>query len=296
MADFDDFYERLIQYGLEYFRQFVGVYRGTVTRNDDPEKRGRIQVKVPIVGHETAPTVWVDPVFDGAGANRGGFWPPEVGDSVRVMFDKGRSDKPVVYFGGWYGSEDLPEEFAYTEDAAVGAGSGPVPERRGMITRKGHRLIFDDSAEPYVELAWHKPVAGDAAVTADSSGDRTQTADRTQGQTAFIRLSKDGDVLIQNQDAAKVRLNALENSISIEHPGGTTIVMDSSGGVTVTATKIVLKSSDVELTDNADTPAVRGNDLVKYLLTHKHGTGMGPSSPPLDPPPKEILSQNTKLR
>jgi hypothetical protein len=301
MADFDAFYEALVLKGLENFRKYYGFYRGVVTRIDDPEKRGRVQAKVLQVGHTLTPDVWIDPAFDAAGASRGWFCPPEVGDSVRVAFAHGRPDKPIIYVGGWFGGTDLPPEFAYTEGVKIAGvtGTRPVPERRGFISRKGHRLVFnDENGQETVEISWHQPDPSDAATTADAAGDRSKTADRATGKTSTLQFNADGDIILTNANGSRVQLGAKNENIVIQDENGNVITIDADGVLLdSTATrKIVLKVNQVELGAGADTPAVRGRELDTWLKAHTHGTAWGPSSPPLSPPPPTILSKNVKLK
>jgi len=298
MPSFDAFYENLLLRGLENFRKYYGIYRGTVTRNDDPEMRGRVQAKVLQVGHTNTPDIWIDPAFEGAGENRGSFFPPEVGDSVRVAFEAGRADKPIIYFGGWYGGTDLPEEFSYTTGQRINGqtGSVPVPERRGIITRKGHRLIFnDEDGKETVTLAWHQPSASDAAKTADKNGDRSKTADRGSGKTSTLVMNSDGDVVVTNANGSSVTLSSKNKNIVVQDENSNVLTMDSNG-VTLKTKKAVIKATQVEVGDGADTPGVRGRELNTWLTSHTHGTAWGPSSPPLTPPPATILSKNVKLK
>jgi uncharacterized protein involved in type VI secretion and phage assembly len=299
--DFQAFYETLILRGLEPFKKYYGFYRGTVMRNDDPEKRGRIQVKVLQVGHMDTLNIWVDPAFDAAGTSRGGFFPPEVGDSVRVAFEHGQPEKPVLYIGGWFGTADLPSELAYTEGAKVAGvtGTRSVPEKRGFVTRKGHRLIFNDTKDTEsVELSWHQPDPSDASVSADTNGDRSKTASRTSGKTSTLLFDSEGNITITNANGSRVHLSSEDQNIVITDENDNVITMDSTG-ITLDSsrnTKIVLKADQVELASGADTPAVRGRELDTWLRTHTHGTAWGPSSPPLTPPPPTILSKSVKLR
>lgn len=259
---FERFFQNLLNHGLEYFKKYYGVYRGIVSRNDDPEQRGRIQAHVPSVGQQFALDVWIEPAFDGAGSNRGVFWPPEVGDGVRVVFDKGDPSKPSVYWGGWFGSEDLPDEFS-TSTVAIGGLPRQVPEKRGFVTRKGHRVIFNDAdGEESLEIAWHRPSPLDASVT-----DRAVSADREEGDTSLLRFTGDS-ILIENKDGSTIEI--------------------TDGKVFVNIDQVVLVGDDQD--------AVRGNDLLQYLKTHVHGTFWGPSSPPITPPPPTILSKNVKLK
>lgn len=296
--EFQAFYEAFLLKGLETFRKYYGFYRGTVARVDDPEKRGRIQAKVLQVGHEIAPNIWIDPAFDSAGDDHGSFFPPEIGDSVRVAFEHGRPDRPIVYIGGWYGTGDLPSELSYTEGVSVlgQTRAVAVPERRGFVSRKGQRLIFnDEKGKETVELAWHLPDPTDPAVTADAQGDRSNTADRSKGKTSKLTFNSDGDVVLTNANGSKVQIGAKAKNIVISDESGNVVTMDSAG-VKIKTKKAVVEAEQTELSASSDTPAVRGTELMQYLASHTHGTAWGPSTPPIQPPPQTILSKSVKLR
>lgn len=298
MPDFTSFYESFLLRGLEQFRKYYGLYRGTVVRNDDPERRGRIQAKVPQVGHSSAPDVWIDPAFDGAGSDRGSFYPPEIGDSVKVSFSHGDPSKPATFLPGWFGGADLPEEFAYTAGQKVTGQTGTVsvPERRGFVTRKGHSITFsDEDGKESVELTWHRRSSTDESKLADNRGDRSKSADRETGDKASLVFNSDGDVIITNIHGSKLSLNASTKNIVVRDEHGNTLTMHS-GGVTIETPKAVIKATQTELSDGADTPAMRGRETELWLKTHTHSTPWGPTGTPIVPPPPNILSKNVKLR
>lgn len=247
---FERFFKNFRLYGLEFFKKYYGVYRGTVTAVDDPQNRGRIQAHVPTVGQQFGLDVWIDPAFSGAGKDRGIFWPPELGDSVRVAFAQGDPSCPCMYWGGWYGTEDMPEEL--TPDGS--------PTKRGFITRGGHSLLFNDTdGEQSLEITWHKP-SSQPATTLD-------TPPRT-GDKATLKFVD----------------------------GGITLVFKDDQKIEITDGKITIDASQVEIATGADQKAIRGDELVRWLQSHNHGTAWGPSSPPLSPPPPTVLSSNVKLK
>lgn len=94
----------------------LGTYGGTVEANQDPEKLGRLKVRVPLVYGVTTGSgyigtndlPWALPAGMPAGGNSksGGFSHiPEVGDSVWVRFLDGEPEKPV-----WeWGMQTLPQ-------------------------------------------------------------------------------------------------------------------------------------------------------------------------------------------
>jgi uncharacterized protein involved in type VI secretion and phage assembly len=69
-------------------KKLHGVYRGTVAKNNDPNKQGRIQIYLP---HQTEPTDWAWPMVP-AGQ---GFYVPEIGQGVWVKFEKDDPEFPL---------------------------------------------------------------------------------------------------------------------------------------------------------------------------------------------------------
>ena len=83
-----------------------GKYRGQVTRNDDPQKQGRVQVSCPGVLNE-ANELWAMPSSPYAGSRVGLFTVPPVGANVWVEFEAGDIDCPIVS-GCFWGSDESP--------------------------------------------------------------------------------------------------------------------------------------------------------------------------------------------
>jgi uncharacterized protein involved in type VI secretion and phage assembly len=74
-------------------RHFFGKFRGVVTANDDPTRRGRVQVRVPtVMGDER---LWALPCVPYAGDGVGLFALPPVGTSVWVEFEGGDPTYPI---------------------------------------------------------------------------------------------------------------------------------------------------------------------------------------------------------
>lgn len=300
-------------YGMEVFGRYYGLYRGIVKSNEDPEGRGRVQVCVPQVGHwdQYYPSIWVEPMTVGSGPNRGVFWPPEKGDPVWVSFEMGAADTPQAYIGGWYAAAlddktDRPKEFD--------VGSTP-PTARGWVTRMGHVVQFvDEPGKEAIRIIWHKAADDDPA-----RNDASKTADRTKGAAALLTFTEKS-ILLMNQNGTLLELSAEDKAFKVIDENSNVLTSDDEGwkmiakdgsvislvdgvatviaskGLTVTGESVTLKAAGVMLADGADTPAVRGQDLMTWLASHTHGTGVGPSTPPTSPPPSAILSQKVKLK
>lgn len=281
------FLEWVSRFGLEYFQYYPGIYRALVVRVDDPQERGRIQLRCPQVGHVDAPNVWVPPSSSGAGTNRGEFWPPDVGDTVYVCFQQGNAGRPQCYFGGFYGyvsnATEAPGEFAYTNG---------VPQTRGWVTRGGHRLVFKDTPDSEaLELIWHKPGSPLKAPVTNrrltDPAEGAETPDRS-GETASLKFLPTGNIEVQDKADQKITLDAEGSQIVIEDANGNIVTCDSEG-VTVT-------SEAIKLGHDADTEAMRFKEWEIWSKAHTHNTAWGPSDKPIVPPPATIKSKKVTLK
>lgn len=277
--------EALQRIGLIAFGRFLSPYRGVVHRVDDPETRGRIQARIPRTGpaspgeNEGVLNVWIDPMC-GAGQDRGMFWPPEKGDLVWIYFDEGSPKNPLAYVGGWFTTPGFPSEFAYTMsgDNVVG------PEKRGMITRSGHALLFDDSTESTsVKLIWRKPATGDAALQ-----DRSKSAKRSGSgiRTSMLELLKDGSVVVTAADGSTMTLSAegmelkVPNKATLTLKNDGSISIEATGAMTLAGTSLLLDFPDISMGRGAVSPLLKANEFIPQYLAHIHGTPVGPTTPP----------------
>jgi phage baseplate assembly protein V len=105
---------------------------GIVTDNQDPQKLGRIKVKLPAISDDA--THWAPIASLGAGKDRGWWFLPEIDDEVLIMFAHGDLSRPVVVGALWNGTDKPPEQ------------NGGSNERRMLVSRSGHKVIFDDDA------------------------------------------------------------------------------------------------------------------------------------------------------
>ena len=114
-----------------------GVVIGLVTNAKDPDKIGRVKVKLPHLSDDYE-TDWLRVVHIGAGAQRGMMFIPEVNDEVLVAFDQGDLRRPYV-LGGLYSPVDKP----FDKAAVVNQGDGKI-DSRSIVSRLGHRIVFND--------------------------------------------------------------------------------------------------------------------------------------------------------
>lgn len=291
-SGFARFYYRLRQQGLEWLGLYYGTYRAEVIDNEGPEgkkKQGIITVRVPAVGDSpnTAPRV-AYPKFSFAGPDYGSKFLPPKGGFVWVEFENGRPDVPI-WTGGWFGVGEMPVEMQKTTS-------------HGFKTPGGHSVLFsDEDGNQFVRITWHKPGAG-------------------EGEFSFLELTKDGGIAMSNKKGASIFLNADgENLVVLSEQGhslsmtdaavtladkdGNVISIDggavtvlSKGEVNIRGQVLNVGAGSVFLGDPATFSAVLGELLLTWLATHTHGTGVGPSSPPIVPPPPTLLSKSVKVK
>jgi phage baseplate assembly protein V len=84
-----------------------GAVLGTVEDVDDPDKQGRIRVRVPELGQNFL-TTWAPIASVMAGDDRGAWILPEVGDEAVVLFQRGSVDYPIVVGFVWNGIDRAP--------------------------------------------------------------------------------------------------------------------------------------------------------------------------------------------
>lgn len=111
--------------------QFFGKYRAIVTKNNDPEKMGRIKVRCPKVLGEYE-SAWCTPCVPSAFNDGGLFYVPNNGEVVWVEFEEGNPSKPI-----WVGSWWIPNRTPLQN-------SNNVEEKVMFVSRNQHIIEVDD--------------------------------------------------------------------------------------------------------------------------------------------------------
>lgn len=124
--------------------RIYGVVVGVVTNNKDPEKLGRVKVRIPRLSREDEPNEsnWARVVAFMAGKDRGAFFLPELDDEVLVAFEHGDINMPYVIGSLWNGKDNPP----ITNDD----GKNNI---RMIKSRSGHIIRLDDTeGEEKIEI------------------------------------------------------------------------------------------------------------------------------------------------
>lgn len=117
-----------------------GVAVALVCDNKDDSGQARVRVSYPwhVTPHQS---YWARVVSPMAGAKRGLYLVPEVGDEVLVAFDRGDVRFPYILGALWNGQDGAP---ATNRDGRN--------DLRLFHSRSGHKLTFDDGSPGLVRL------------------------------------------------------------------------------------------------------------------------------------------------
>lgn len=165
---------RIREYGLEFtHRRFYSKYKGTVETNYDLQQQGRIKVSVPDLGNLNIPPkldltqgevqiqsvpgrsasqtldLYAYPSAQFAGDNYGMYFPPETGDPVWVWFEQGDPSQPH-YSGSWWTNPGVNKAKTSDTSRIPAEFKNPLsfkPTARGIKTKRGHGLSFEDDAD-----------------------------------------------------------------------------------------------------------------------------------------------------
>ncbi|MEZ4359655.1 MAG: phage baseplate assembly protein V [Kofleriaceae bacterium] len=182
---------------------------GVVTDNKDPDKLGRVKIKVPVLSDQDT-TWWAQIMMIGAGKNRGWFFLPEIDDEVLVLFEHGDMQRPVVIGALWNGKDKPPDK---------NPGGNP---RRVIKSRGGSKVIFDDEKNQLVL----EDGAGMGRITFDADGNKV-TLQSLKGDVCI--QAPEGEVLIKGADIEITAGTNLEvHAGSDMKYGGATIKMNGS--------------------------------------------------------------------
>jgi phage protein D len=206
-----------------------GVATGVVTDVSDPDKLGRVKVRLPWLRDDFG-TFWARVLQAGAGAERGSMLLPEVNDEVLVAFEQGDIGAPFV-LGGLYSARNKPYA---GQGASVDASSGAV-NRRAFVGRTGHSLELLESQQQ--NGIWLHTGDGKMKLAMDGTN------------APVITVHSDGKVVVEAKDG--VDIDAGSGGVKIT--GGQRIELSAKTGISLDAGSgdVQVKGVNVDLKGTA---------------------------------------------
>jgi len=259
MSPFFRFVKNIRDRGLEYVTgRHYSKYQGTVVDNEDPQGQGRVRVSCEsVTGRKGELSIWAYPSSDFAGPDKGIFFPPNKDDKVWVWFDYGDLRVPR-FSGSWWGNRDqdkgangaqVPKEFA-TE--------GGEPTKRGIKTKAGLGLLFEDKAGEQKVQVW-TGAQGDAGTEAekhhqvtlsDKTGEEQIVVASFGGrQSSWIDIS--GQEAIEHRSANDhfIKISDAQDNIVLQLANGNTIKIETN------PSKITVQTTGQQKAEFFDSPA-----------------------------------------
>ena len=109
-------------------KEVHGVSPAVVIDNQDPDGMGRVKIRIPKVSDES----WARIATLMAGANRGTWFIPEVGDEVLVAFEQADARRPYVLGALWNTTNRPPQTMDSSNNKKV------------LRSRNGVKVTLDD--------------------------------------------------------------------------------------------------------------------------------------------------------
>jgi uncharacterized protein involved in type VI secretion and phage assembly len=202
--------------------KIYGVVIGVVTDNEDKEGMGRVKVKFPW-RDDNDDSYWARIASLMAGANRGTYFLPEVGDEVLVAFDHGDIHFPYVLGALWNGKDTPPE--------TNNDGKNNI---RKITSRSGHKIIFNDDSESGKEKLEIHTKAGHKIVLDDSSGqEKIDIVDKSGKNSVNIDS-------VQNAIAIKSEMKLSIESKMIDIKSGGMMNIEATGNLIIKGAMVMI--------------------------------------------------------
>lgn len=252
-----------------------GTYSGVIESTKDPEKRGRMKVRVPVVygpaegSIPTSDLPWALPsgLPSGGSSGSGGIdWLPEIGDQVWVRFLDGEPEKPV-----W---EWALQNSKQAKDYPFRSYEGSTPNRHALLSRYGQSMEISEAG---ITLVTSK---GYSIQLIDSGkGPLTGSLEMQTGKAYYFKMMDDTDQL-----AFYVKyVNGTYNEL---HHQGNQAVLDLVAKFEVITKRANIKAARIDLGNGANDAVIRRSDMenvvrqiVAWANTHTHPKVAPPNTP-----------------
>lgn len=220
-----------------------GVTPAVVTNINDPDKLGRVKVKILTLDIPDYETDFIRVMTPMSGSGWGFMFHPCVGDEVLVAYGGGDLSRPYVLGSLWNKNFKQPSEIKEEN------------EIRMVKTKAGHQLIFDDkSDEESITLNTKKGLV----IKLEDKKSLITISDK-DGKN-FIKINAENGNISAECDK-KIKLTAGDTEVIMDSSSG--INMKTSGNVTIKGQKITLEAdSALELKGKASLNASSDGQAV----------------------------------
>jgi uncharacterized protein involved in type VI secretion and phage assembly len=174
----------------------AGVHLGIVTSVQDPESKGRVQVRLPAIDPNGDAPIWARVAVPFAGDNFGAFLIPDVGSEVLVAFVAGDAGWPVVIGNFWNGATGMPDSLP----------SDKV-DRWTFTGKNGTRIAIVEEQQGQEKVEIELPSGAVKATLTDANGGEVEI----KAAANTVKLSSTG---VSIDSPAKVEVKASSVSVT----------------------------------------------------------------------------------
>lgn len=202
------FVDFMSDYNRANEHRVYGAIIGIVTNNKDPEKLGRVKLKIPVRLGEKE-TDWARVASLMAGNDKGVYFLPEVGDEVLVIFNEGDIRQPFVIGSLWNNKEKPPQ-----------ANENGKNEIKQIKSRVGHEItISDNDSEGFIEI---KTKNGNVVKIYDEGNGKIELKDKSgankiliDGDGKTIDIASDSSINVKSKTSS-IKIDGNSNSIDVK--------------------------------------------------------------------------------
>lgn len=199
--------------------QVTSIMTGLVTNNNDPEKLGRVQVKLPAVSEQES--FWVPVLLPAAGKERGISMLPVPGEHVVVAFENGDPSYPHV-IGSMFDGKDTPGEELAAQDGSFAVKS----DHKVLIAAKEDFNLRSDEGKWIIDVK-----KGEITETVGMPGNYTGKFDGKYSLTAKQAIT------VESNQSVTVKAP----QIALEAQG--TLSVKSNGQLSLEGTQVEIKGT-----------------------------------------------------
>lgn len=181
-----------------------GFATGIVKEIYDEKYPGMIKAEIYMTDGTVNVTDWMRVIVPYAGAKKGMYFLPDVGDEVAIIFERGDIERPYVIGCLWNQVDTIPENTVTKENAI-----------KKIRTKGGHEIIFDDT-EDKGKIDIITPKKSKISME-DENNCITITAKSDDGENIIKIDSKAGNITLNAKK--KIILDAEGTKITIDGNG-----------------------------------------------------------------------------
>lgn len=116
--------------------KITGAAVGIVAKKYSKDMPGRVCVQIPVRDKDANVLKWAKVAMFSAGTKWGGYFLPEIGDKVLLMFEGGNIEKPYII------GSIFPENSTFLSDTA-----DENNQYKKITTKNGNTIFFEDNSE-----------------------------------------------------------------------------------------------------------------------------------------------------